>query len=89
MKKEEKRINYTNAPKKIKESLNRAILIPNFTPVPEQVKEMSAKKVKKPINIYLRVETIEKFKKAAEQNGTRYQTMISDVLDTYTQQYLK
>jgi predicted DNA binding CopG/RHH family protein len=34
------------------------------------------------------VDTIEKFKKAAEKSGSRYQTMISNVLDVYTQQYL-
>ena len=83
-----KNVKYTDAPNDIEESLIRAIVIPNFTPLPEQVKELSANRTKKLVSIYLTVETIEKFKKAAKKNGDRYQTMISDVLDTYTQQYL-
>jgi len=83
-----KEIKYTDAPKKIMESLSRATVIPNFAPSPEQVKEFSAKRAKKSVSIYLSVETIEKFKAAAKKDGSRYQTMISNVLDTYTQQYL-
>jgi len=52
------------------------------------VREFAAKRAKKTVSIYLSVETIEKFKKAAEREGGRYQTMISDVLDVYTQQHL-
>ena len=83
-----KNVKYTDAPNDIEEGLNRAVVIPNFAPLPEQVKELSANRTKKLVSIYLTVETIEKFKKAAKKNGDRYQTMISDVLDTYTQQYL-
>jgi len=79
---------YTNAPEEIAESLNRAIAIPNFALVPEQVEDFASKKAKKQVSIYLSVETIEKFKAAAQAEGSRYQTMISNVLDTYTLQYL-
>ncbi|MCL1878265.1 MAG: hypothetical protein FWF80_05360 [Defluviitaleaceae bacterium] len=41
------------------------------------------------MSIYLTVDTIEKFKAAAQAEGSRYQTMISNVLDTYTLQYLQ
>ena len=81
-------INYTNAPVEIEESLNRATVIPNFSPLPEQVRELAAKRTKKQVSIYLSTDTIERFKAAAKKDGGRYQTMISDVLDTYTQQYL-
>ena len=81
-------IKYTTAPKEIEESLSRATIIPNFAPLPEQVEELAAKRAKKPVSIYLSVETIEKFKAAAKKDGSRYQTMISNVLDTYTRQYL-
>jgi predicted DNA binding CopG/RHH family protein len=80
--------NYTAAPAEIEESLDRATVVPNFALSPEGVKEFAAKRAKKPVSIYLSVDTIEKFKKAAEKSGGRYQTMISNVLDIYTQQYL-
>jgi len=83
-----KKDNYTNAPKNVEKSLSRAVVIPNFTPTPEDVRKLSAKRIKRPVSIYLSIETIEKFKIAAKQNGSRYQTMISDVLDIYTQQHL-
>jgi predicted DNA binding CopG/RHH family protein len=79
---------YSDAPKEIEESLNRAVIIPKFSPSPEQVNELAKNRKKKPVSIYLSVETIEKFKAAAKKKGSRYQTMISDVLDTYTSQHL-
>ena len=81
-------IKYTDAPKEVEESLSRAKIVPNFEITPEQIRAFATQKAKKPISIYLSVETIEKFKQAAEKTGSRYQTMISDVLDIYTQQYL-
>jgi len=83
-----KEVKYTKAPKAVEESLERAVIIPNFSPSPEEVKKLTAKRAKKLVSIYLSVETIEKFKDAAKRDGSRYQTMISNVLDTYTQQYL-
>ena len=83
-----KEIKYTDAPKDIEESLERSVIIPNFAPLPEQVKELANKRAKKQVSIYLSTDTIERFKAAAKKNGSRYQTMISNVLDTYTQQHL-
>ena len=83
-----KEVKYTDAPQDVQQSLDRAVIIPNFAPTPEEVRKFAEGREKKSISIYLSVETIEKFKKAAAQSGGRYQTMISDVLDTYTQQYL-
>jgi predicted DNA binding CopG/RHH family protein len=83
-----KQIEYTDAPNEIDEALDNAVLIPNFKLTPETVKELEIKRTKKPLSIYLSIETIEKFKAAAKKDGKRYQTMISNVLDTYTQQYL-
>jgi len=84
-------VKYTDPPKDIRESLDRAVIIPNFELTPEGVMEFaeSRKKAKRQISIYLSVETIEGFKREAEKTGNRYQTMISDVLDTYSNQYLK
>jgi predicted DNA binding CopG/RHH family protein len=79
---------YTTAPKEIEESLGRAAVVPNFELSPDKIKEFAARRAKKPVSIYLSVETIEKFKQAAQKTGGRYQTMISDVLDVYTERYL-
>lgn len=81
-------IEYTDAPEDIEQSLERAVVVPNFNITPEEVREFAESRAKKPVNIYLSVETIEKFKKAAKETGGRYQTMISNVLDTYTERYL-
>ena len=82
------KVRYTDAPKDIEQSLERAVIVPNFELTPEGVKQFALSRTKKPISIYLSVETIEKFKKEAEKTGGRYQTMISDVLDAYTHQHL-
>ena len=49
-----KKTEYTGAPKEVEESLNRATIIPNFAPLPEQVEELAAKRAKKPVSIYTR-----------------------------------
>ena len=83
-----KKIIYTDAPEDVAESLERAVIVPNFDITPEGVRAFVESRTKKPVHIYLSVGTIEKFKAAAKEKGSRYQTMISDVLDTYTEQYL-
>ena len=83
-----KEIVYTDAPNDVDESLERSVVIPNFAPLPEQVRELANKRSKKQVSIYLSTDTIERFKAAAKKDGSRYQTMISNVLDTYTQQHL-
>ena len=79
-------IEYTDAPVEIAESLKNAAIVANFDPTPENVGLLSTVKNKRRVNTYLSVETIDKFKNAAKKDGGRYQTMISDVLDTYTRQ---
>ena len=83
-----KDIEYTDAPEEIAVSLERATIVPNFELTPEKVREFAAKRAKKPVSIYLSVETIAKFKAAAKKDGNRYQTLISSVLDAYTEAYL-
>ena len=83
-----KEIEYTEMPLDAEESLSRASVVPNFELTPEQISEFAAKRAKKSVSIYLTIDTIERFKAAAQKTGSRYQTMISDVLDVYTQQYL-
>ena len=83
-----KEIEYTDAPEDVTISIDRAVILPNFDVTPDGVREFAARRKKKAVSIYLSTETIEKFKKAAQDTGGRYQTMISNVLDTYSQQHL-
>lgn len=82
-------IEYTDAPKEVEESLERSIVIQNFIPTPEEVQKLASLRRKKPVSIYLSVETIERFQLAAKESGGRYQTMISNVLDAYSDAHLK
>jgi len=84
-------IKYTDLPSDIRENLDRVVIIPNFELTPEGVAEFaeSRKRAKRQISIYLSVETIENLKKAAEKTISKYQTLISDVLDTDNYQYLQ
>jgi len=88
MNKQIKYVEETDAPDDVRESFDRAVILPTFEVTPEGVREFAARREKKTVSIYLSVDTIEKFKKAAQETGGRYQTMISNVLDTYTQQHL-
>jgi predicted DNA binding CopG/RHH family protein len=81
-------IEYTDAPLDIGQSLDRSVLVPNFDITPESVRKFAEGKTKKQVSIYLSVDTIEKFKKAANESGGRYQTMISNVLDIYKERHL-
>ena len=76
-------IEYTDAPKEVEESMNRSVIVPNFEITPEGVREFAERNKKKHVSIYLTVATINKFKEEAKKTGGKYQTMISDVLDTY------
>jgi len=79
-----KTVEYTDAPAEIIESFNRSVVIPNFELTPEGIAAFSAERKKKQVSIYLTAGTIDKFKKAAKATGNRYQTMISNALDTYS-----
>jgi len=88
MSKKTEYVDCTDAPDDVRESFDRAILVPNFELTPEGVKAFAESRSKKLISIYLSAETIDRFKQEAVKTGGRYQTMISDVLDAYTHQYL-
>jgi len=88
MNKEIKYVECTNSPDDVRESFDRAVVVSNFELTPEGVRAFAENRAKKPINIYLSAETIEKFKNEAKRTGRRYQTIISDTLDAYVHQYL-
>ena len=83
------KIVYTDAPLDDEISLDKAVIIPNFDLTPEDVQVFTKKRAKKAVNIYLTADTIERFRKAADITGNKYQTMISDVLDAYTERNLQ
>ena len=88
MSKEIKYVKETDAPDDVRESFDRAVLVPSFDMTPEGIRAFGESRKKKPITIYLRNQTIEKFKLLAEEQNSKYQTIISDLLDAYTEQHL-
>ncbi|MCL2791796.1 MAG: BrnA antitoxin family protein [Spirochaetaceae bacterium] len=82
MKKE--KISYVDAPKDIADSLKNAKQITDFLPPPE---ELILKEPKVKVTIVLSSRSVDFFKKHAEKNKTKYQTMIYEVLDRYAQNY--
>jgi len=80
---------YTDAPGEIDIILDRAVPVPNFDLTPEDVQAFAQKRAKKAVSIYLTTDTIERFRKAADITGSKYQTLISNVLDAYTEKNLQ
>jgi len=88
MSKEIKYVEPTDAPDDVRESFDRAVIVPSFELTPEGVRAFAESRAKRTITIYLSAETVEKFKGEAKRTGRRYQTIISDTLDAYVHQYL-
>jgi predicted DNA binding CopG/RHH family protein len=75
---------YTEAPGDVSRALVEGELISDFLPPPE---ELVRKEPKVKITITLNSGSVEFFKKYAEKNKVKYQTMINNVLDHYVQKY--
>ena len=88
MNKQIKYVKETDAPDDVRESFDRAVIVPSFDMTPEGIKAFGDSRKKKAITIHLRNQTIEKFKLLAEEQNSKYQTIISDLLDAYTEQHL-
>jgi uncharacterized protein (DUF4415 family) len=71
---------YTDAPDDVAEAFERSVIVPDFLPSPAELASMSKKEK---VTIALDRSTIEFFKREAERNGTRYQTMINSLLGSY------
>ena len=71
-----KNVKYTDMPEEFKESFERSVPVHDFVPTPKDVEKMITAKSKKTVSIFLTTSTVEKFKKAADKTGSRYQTMI-------------
>ncbi len=78
------KINYTDAPKDLAGSILTGEIITDFLPPPEK---LIRKESKVKITISLNSGSIDFFKKQAEKNHVKYQTMINEVLDRYVQKF--
>lgn len=79
------RINYTNAPADIEESLDNAAVINDFLPSPA---ELVRKAEKEKITIAIDKHSLDLFKEYAKKHNAKYQTMMNDVLGSYADKFL-
>ena len=91
-----KSIHYTEAPKTISLAMSKGKRVIDFLPPPEKLVRIeketnlsgkNGNRVK--ITISLDTDSIDFFKKHAEKNNVKYQTMINEVLENYVQKYRK
>ena len=75
---------YTDAPPEIEWAMEHGIVVPDFLPPPDQ---LVMRRPKKKITIMLTDTTIDFFKKVANENDSKYQTLISNVLDYYADHF--
>ena len=78
------KIIYTEAPKDISRAITEGEIIADFLPPPE---ELIRKEPKVKITITLNSGSVDFFKKYAQKNKVKYQTMINEVLNKYVQKY--
>jgi len=81
-----KKIIYGKAPKDISRAITEEKIITDFLPPPN---ELIRKEPKVKITITLNSGSVDFFKKHAQRNKVKYQTMINEVLDKYVQSYKK
>ena len=79
-----KKIEYSDAPKQVAESISLSERIEDFLPPPDRLIRKS-EKVK--ITITLDSESIAFFKASAKKNNVKYQTMINEILSKYAERY--
>jgi predicted DNA binding CopG/RHH family protein len=79
-----RKIIYTEAHVDISGAIANGEIIDDFLPPPEK---LVRKEPKIKITITLNSGSVNFFKKHAEKNNVKYQTMINEVLDKYVQKY--
>ena len=79
-----KKIEYSDAPKRVAESISLSERIDDFLPPPDRLIRKS-EKVK--ITITLDGESVAFFKASAKKNNVKYQTMINEILSKYAERY--
>ena len=71
MNKQIKYVEETDAPDDVRESFDRAVIVPSFNMTPEGIKAFGDSRKKKAITIHLRNQTIENFKLLAEKQNSK------------------
>jgi predicted DNA binding CopG/RHH family protein len=71
---------YEDAPVEIERSLDEIARRGEFMPVDDLIGKVNKRRV----TITLSVRSIERFKKFAKRHNAKYQTMISEVIDSYS-----
>jgi hypothetical protein len=79
------KINYTDAPVDIEESLDDANIVSDFLPSPA---ELVSKGEKEKITILVDKRSLDLYKKYAKKHNTKYQPMINGVLSSYADKFL-
>ena len=78
------KIIYTDAPGDVSRRLTESKKVVDFLPPPEK---LIRKEPKVKITITLNSGSVDFFKKHAQKNNVKYQTMINEVLNKYVQKY--
>jgi ABC-type uncharacterized transport system, duplicated ATPase component len=78
------KIKYVDAPKSVSKSLEIGKVVSDFLPPPELLVK---KEPRTKITISLTARSLNFFKTYAKRSGMKYQTMINEVLDVYSQKY--
>lgn len=79
------RINYTDAPFDIEQSLDEMVIIDDILPLPS---ELVRKTEKKKITIAIDKRSLNLYKQYAKKHDAKYQTMINGVLSSYAEKFL-
>jgi predicted DNA binding CopG/RHH family protein len=79
-----RKIIYTEAPEDVSKAITKGKIIADFLP---SLEELVRKEPKVKITIALNSGSVDFFKKFAQKNKVKYQTMINEVLDKYVQRY--
>ena len=77
---------YRDAPKSIGDDIAKSVEVADFLPPPNELRRQERKKK---ITISLDSDILHFFRNVAKRQNTKYQTMINDVLLSYTKHYRK
>ncbi len=80
------KINYTDAPEEIDQSLDSAVVVVDLLPTPDK---LVRKTEKTKITIAIDKNSLELYKKYAKKHNAKYQTMINGVVGSYADKFLK
>ncbi|MDR2063963.1 MAG: CopG family transcriptional regulator [Candidatus Nomurabacteria bacterium] len=77
---------YEDAPKEIAEAIEASVPVDDFLPSPD---ELLGKVKKRRVTITLSERSVERFKRYANAQNTKYQTLISEVVDSYSHKLVR